>query len=87
MDYFLFNFSGVQFHYTMSLFYFLKSTMLSFLLMGIVGLTLRFVWILVLYFQMHMHISAVKSLALRVKPSIINTKSQEIHTVFFLICL
>ena len=38
-------------------------------------------------FHVHMHISAVKSLALRVKPSIINTKSQEIHTVFFLFCL
>ena len=61
--------------------------MLSFLLMDIVGLTPRFVWILVLYFQMHMHISAVKSLALRVKLSIINTKSQEIHTVFSLTCL
>lgn len=50
--------------------------------MGIVGLTLRFVWILVLYFQMHMHISAVKSLALRVKPSIINTKARRFIPCF-----
>ena len=55
------------------------STMLSILLMDIAGLTPRFVWIQVLFFQTHMLISAVNSLVLKARLSIINTKSQAKH--------
>ena len=47
--------------------------------MDIAGLTPRFVWIQVLFFQTHMLISAVNSLVLKARLSIINTKSQAKH--------